>query len=51
MYGKTIESALFTNFVNKYQQFKLLASNSNLESILIEKKEKNTEKIMVNITC
>jgi len=46
MYGKTIESAIVTNFINKYQQLKLLASNLNIDNTLIEKKEENKERIM-----
>lgn len=46
MCSKTIESALFTNFINKYQQFKLVASQLNLESLLLDKKRENEAKIM-----
>ena len=47
MCSKTIESAIFINFINKYQQFKLLASQLNLEGFLLDKKKENEAKIMV----
>lgn len=50
MCSKTIESALFTNFINKYQQFKLVASQLNLESLLLDKKKENEAKIMVGLS-
>lgn len=46
MCSKTIESAIFINFINKYQQYKLLASQLNLEGFLLDKRKENEAKIM-----
>lgn len=46
-YGKTIETAIVTNLINKCQQLKPRAVNLTKETNLIERNEETEDKTMV----